>query len=134
MGHSQLNGGDFDDIQASYLPDVRSAGCEVTRNRFSRAWALANAQRGGLMKRCTGCHAMGTPLEMPYHLLKNNSSGVSNKSSRYCRPYGPNERIVVPNDPLARFSSDVLYNFTRPDKSPILLAPLAQAAGGCDQG
>ena len=31
---------------------------------------------------------------------------------------------------MARFSNHVLYNFTRPEKSPILLAPLAKAAGG----
>ncbi len=34
------------------------------------------------------------------------------------------------DDPIAKFGTALLYNFTRPEKSPILLAPLAKAAGG----
>ena len=33
-------------------------------------------------------------------------------------------------DPRTRFSRHLLYNLTRPEKSLLLLAPLAQAAGG----
>jgi len=40
------------------------------------------------------------------------------------------ERIVVENDPMLRRSSHVLFNFTRPEKSILLLAPLAKEAGG----
>jgi hypothetical protein len=42
----------------------------------------------------------------------------------------PWERIVLENDPLARFSSNILLNFSRPSLSPLLLGPLAKEAGG----
>jgi hypothetical protein len=40
------------------------------------------------------------------------------------------ERVIVENDPLAKFSVNVLLDFTRPELSPLLLGPLAHAAGG----
>jgi hypothetical protein len=51
------------------------------------------------------------------------------------RPKTPNptaayERIVLENDPIARFSSSILLNFTEPKHSPLLLGPLAKSAGG----
>ena len=40
------------------------------------------------------------------------------------------ERLVIENDPLARYSTHILVNMTKPEHSPILQAPLAKAAGG----
>ena len=37
---------------------------------------------------------------------------------------------MVENDPVARFSVNILLNFTRPALSPLLLGPLAKSAGG----
>ena len=34
------------------------------------------------------------------------------------------------SDPRTRFSRHILYNLTRPEKSLLLLAPLAKEAGG----
>ena len=118
---------------APYAGNYAAQRNEVTRNRFEQAWTAASAAGGGLLERCTGCHAKDTPLEMPYDKWRN-----SNQRRPLYKPgmellgrdFGPNERIIVPNDPMARFSNHVLYNFTRPEKSPILLAPLAKAAGG----
>ena len=118
---------------APYAGNYAAQRNKETRNRLERAFAVAKAGGGGRMNRCAGCHAKGTPLEMPYDVWRN-----SNKVYPLYKPGvellgrdpGPNERIIVPNDPLARFSNHLLYNFTRPEKSPLLLAPLAKAAGG----
>jgi len=40
------------------------------------------------------------------------------------------ERVLADNDPVARRGRDILYNLTRPEKSMLLLAPLARSAGG----
>jgi hypothetical protein len=53
------------------------------------------------------------------------------------RPTGSYERVVLENDPIARFSPNILLNFTRPELSPLLLGPLAKEAGGfgsCGEG
>jgi hypothetical protein len=52
------------------------------------------------------------------------------------RPSTAHERIVLPNDPLARFSVHILLNLSEPENSPLLLGPLARKAGGfgsCDE-
>ena len=46
-------------------------------------------------------------------------------------PTGSHERIILPNDPARRYDASALVNYTRPEDSGILLAPLARAAGGC---
>ena len=37
---------------------------------------------------------------------------------------------MLPNDPLTRYSPQILLNLTRPALSPLLLGPLSQNAGG----
>ncbi len=46
------------------------------------------------------------------------------------RPVAVHERVVIDNDPLARYSNHILLNFSRPHLSPLLLGPLAEEAGG----
>lgn len=46
------------------------------------------------------------------------------------RPTGSHERIVLPDDPARMFDAGVLVNYTRPDCSSVLLAPLAKESGG----
>ena len=46
------------------------------------------------------------------------------------RPTGRHERLVLKDDPARYFSWHVLINATRPEKSAVLLAPLAKEAGG----
>ena len=46
------------------------------------------------------------------------------------RPTADYERIILERDPIARYSLNVLVNFSRPVLSPLLLAPLAKTAGG----
>ena len=53
----------------------------------------------------------------------NNKRGVD-------RAIGIHERVVLPNDPLTKYSGNILVNLTRPEFSPLILAPLAKEAGG----
>jgi hypothetical protein len=90
--------------------------------------AVFGALRPLLARRCATCHesdpdgeAKPLPLTQDY--------GRKNKL-RLGRPTAAYERVVLPNDPIARFSPNILLNFTRPELSPLLLGPLAKAAGG----
>jgi hypothetical protein len=40
------------------------------------------------------------------------------------------ERVVLDNDPIARFSPNILLNLSHPEDSPLLLAPLSETEGG----
>jgi mono/diheme cytochrome c family protein len=45
-------------------------------------------------------------------------------------PTGRYERIIIADDPARRYDAALLVNYTQPEFSSILLAPLAKAAGG----
>ena len=45
-------------------------------------------------------------------------------------PTGSHERIILPNDPARMFDASLLVNYTQPECSSALLAPLAKEAGG----
>jgi hypothetical protein len=90
---------------------------------------------GGLMpvlkRRCAECHDVGhdsPQLRLPLPL----EGGVAHDRAKKIlnRPVGNHERLVLTNDPVARFSANVLVNLSRPDCSALALAPLAKAAGG----
>jgi hypothetical protein len=113
------------------------AGCYAairnaeTRDRAQQALAMVR-NSGQSNERCTACHKPKSPLEMPYDYWRNSRRLARSKPSITLldRAIGPNERVIVPDDPIAKFGTALLYNFTRPEKSPVLLAPLAKAAGG----
>jgi hypothetical protein len=82
-----------------------------------------------LKRRCSECHATGDfknesgrPLPFMPNMTRN-PRGLK-------RPTAVHERIVLDDDPLARFSHHILVNLTRPHLSPLLLGPLAKTAGG----
>ena len=74
--------------------------------------------------RCRQCHAKnkGAPA-LPVHLSEKERAELVKKLRT-----APHERIVGEAD--YRFSSHVLLNMSRPAFSPLLLAPLPEAAGG----
>ncbi len=82
-----------------------------------------------LQRRCAQCHVLGKPTDergraLPFQPnIANNRRGVN-------RPIGIHERVVLENDPLTRFSVHILLNFSRPEKSSLVLGPLAKRAGG----
>lgn len=79
-----------------------------------------------LEKRCFGCHAVpsedGRVPAGKVALPAAPARGVP-KATTY-------ERVIIDNDPMARRGREILYNLTRPEKSILLLGPLAKAAGG----
>lgn len=82
-----------------------------------------------LRQKCAHCHDITNPLNEQGRALPFYANTANNKRG-LVRPTGIYERVVIDNDPQARFSPHVLLNFTRPQLSPILLGPLAKEAGG----
>lgn len=84
---------------------------------------------GVLRQRCASCHAVGDPQNetgraLPFNpRLEGNNRGVPRRTGYY-------ERVVLENDPLRKFSWNILVNLTHPEHSPLILAPLARSAGG----
>lgn len=76
-----------------------------------------------LAKRCASCHGVKDLPPLLQHYEMGDPRGIR-------RPLAVYERRVIENDPLARFSTYALVNFTRPERSRILLAPLAKPSGG----
>jgi len=87
------------------------------QNKLDRSdleWPAVQAAVAAIDKRCAQCHQGERLL-----------------------PRSPSDEIAAPpwvtlgdNDVRRRFARHLLYNLTRPEKSPLLLAPLAKSAGG----
>jgi len=93
------------------------------------AWQ-AMAQTGQLLQqRCSECHAVGQRDSETGRAFPFNPNQARNKRGVE-RDIGIHERVVVPDDPLTKYSSHILINMTRPQLSPLILAPLAREAGG----
>lgn len=80
-------------------------------------------------RRCNECHkntaehnVTGIPFDW----------GLRRKKERDLagHPTGSHERIILANDPARAFDAGVLVNYTQPEASSILLAPLDKKAGG----
>ncbi len=82
-----------------------------------------------LRRRCGECHAIGDHQNedgkaLPFQPnITHNARGTG-------RRIGIHERVVLEDDPLAKYSQNILVNLTRPALSPLLLAPLAAESGG----
>ncbi len=82
-----------------------------------------------LARRCGECHVLDDRQNeggraLPFQPL------VARPDRGVDRAVGIHERVIIENDPLARFGSHILLNFSRPHLSPLLLGPLAAEAGG----
>ena len=78
-----------------------------------RKWPVSGAATEAIDRRCSGCHDRSFPL--PRFLSDN---------------FGIRPKELDLDGPRARLSRHLLFNLTRPEKSLILLAPLAKEAGG----
>ena len=78
-----------------------------------RQWPSSIAAAEAIRRRCTGCHDSSLPI--PQYLSDNLELILSNPD---------------PNDIRIRFSRHLMFNLSRPEKSLILLAPMATDAGG----
>jgi hypothetical protein len=88
-----------------------------TENELDRsdlAWPSAGPAMEALHRRCNSCHSAAMPLPM---------------TASDDQKLPPWEGLKLA-DIRRRFSRHILYNLSRPDKSVLLLAPLAREAGG----
>jgi cytochrome c2 len=85
---------------------------------------------GVFQRRCAQCHATHNPTSEAILPLPFTPKNQRNGRPPPLKPTGIFERIVRENDPVARFSPNILLNFTRPTLSPLLLGPLVKEAGG----
>ena len=97
--------------------------------QFSRSGMVFGSQKAVLKERCASCHTLdkgndGAGMSLPFHPDEKERRQIIG------RPAPAHERIVLTNDPLARFSVHILLNLSTPENSPLLLAPLARDAGG----
>jgi hypothetical protein len=83
-------------------------------DRSAAEWPGTKAAAEALQRRCGACHA--GPRALPLSVCD--------------EIVAPPWEDMSPNDPRRRFSRHLLYNLTRPEKSALLLAPLAKPAGG----
>jgi hypothetical protein len=96
----------------------------------TRAAGRVYAENAEILKqRCGACHAIGQPQNETGRAIPF-SPNIANNARGLSRRTGIFERVVLENDPLAKFSWFVLVNLTRPESSPLLLGPLAKSAGG----
>lgn len=109
----------------------------VQQNQCGSAHGIVlGGTRAILQRRCASCHDVGDKdtadsNQPPLPIDGKNWRQQQRKSIG--RPTGSYERIVTENDPIARFSSYILLNLTRPEMSSLLRAPLAKAAGGWEK-
>ena len=80
-------------------------------------------------RRCFECHKNSanrnvTGFPFDWGIRRKKESALAG------HPTGSHERIILPNDPARMFDAALLVNYTQPECSSILLAPLAKDAGG----
>ena len=82
-------------------------------DKSDRAWPESKPAADAIQQRCLSCHDKRLP--MPRYISDNLDLTLSNPSF---------------DDIRCKMSRHIMFNLTRPEKSLILLAPLARSAGG----
>lgn len=96
----------------------------IRLDRSDTEWPSVKASIEALQRRCGLCHREDKPLPLsPSHIAGPGSWGTAFSGTP---PWEP----LTPNDVRRRWTRDLLYNLTRPEKSLLLQAPLARSAGG----
>ena len=83
-------------------------------DRQDQTWPVARPSMDAIQRRCGSCHTKEMPLPL---------------SASDDQKLPPWEGLKLA-DLRRRYSRHILYNLTRPEKSMLLLAPLAREAGG----
>jgi hypothetical protein len=82
-----------------------------------------------LARRCGECH-QNTAERNVSGLPFNWAIRREKERSLIRHPTGAHERLIIANDPARKYDAALLVNYTQPEFSSILLAPLAKSAGG----
>ena len=99
----------------------------IRLDRSDTQWPSVRAAMAAIERRCGGCHDSRRPLPLsPSHLVGPGGWGSAFNGA-------PPWVTLSPDDMRRRWSRDLFYNLTRPEKSMLLLAPLARAAGGLER-
>jgi len=80
-------------------------------------WPSTKAAAAAVQRRCVACHGKWLPKHVTGRV-----------------PLNPWNDMLAWTRPLSRFSRHRVFNLTHPNRSLILLAPLAKAAGGYAEG
>jgi hypothetical protein len=102
-------------------------GLRNQKQQDTKAGVFASQGSGVLQRRCYSCHNPNG--KGPQNRLVEPFDWEQRRKLMN-RPTGQHERLVLKDDPARYFSWEVLINATRPEKSAVLLAPLAKDAGG----
>jgi hypothetical protein len=102
-------------------------GLRNQKQQDTKAGVFARQAGGVLHNRCYGCHNPNG--KGPQNSLVE-AIDWEKRRKQIDRPTGQHERLVLKDDPARYYSWNVLINATRPEKSAVLLAPLAKEAGG----
>ncbi len=115
---------------APYAGSYAAVRNSADQDHFNSCRSPAIGPFGDVNKRrCAGCHqnekeknTMRIPFDWELR-RKTEARNLGLKTSSY-------ERVILPDDPIRLFCWDVLLNFKDPERSSLLLAPLAREAGG----
>jgi hypothetical protein len=96
---------------------------------LSQPWIPFGEQHEVLKRRCSGCHTVDNVEDeqgraLPFY------PNFETRRKEATRPVAVYERVVLPDDPIARYGADILLNLTYPERSILLQAPLTRDAGG----
>lgn len=98
----------------------------IRLDRSDQEWPSTKASMAALERRCGGCHDQTKPLPLSCsHLVGPGGWGGAFRGA-------PPWVDLTPNDIRRRWSRDLFYNLSRPEKSLLLLAPLAKVSGGLE--
>jgi hypothetical protein len=98
----------------------------IRLDRSDLQWPSTQASMRVLNRRCGSCHDRSKPLPLSCsHLVGPGGWGDAFTGA-------PPWIDLEPNDLRRRWSRHLFYNLTRPEKSLLLLAPLAKSAGGLE--
>jgi hypothetical protein len=98
----------------------------IRLDRSAAQWPSTKAAVEALRRRCGECHKDDRPLALSVcHVTGSGSWGAAFTGA-------PPWVAMTPDDVRRRWSRHLQYNLTRPEKSLLLLAPLARKAGGLE--
>jgi hypothetical protein len=99
----------------------------IRLDRSDLEWPSTQASIEVMQRRCGGCHGADRPLPLSVsHLVGPGGWGSAVQGA-------PPWEALAPNDIRRRWSRDLFYNLSRPEKSLLLLAPLAKGVGGLER-